>query len=350
MLKINSNILKTKIPNFGFFKREFRVLFFGSDEFSGHVLKRLYDEMRWNKVENERIVKKLGVVCLNTEKKLPVLDLVNKYDLPYYEYPKIPDDYDIGIVASFGKLIPKSIINSFANGAINVHPSLLPKLRGAAPILSVILQNEQYTGVSIMKITPDKFDQGPILAQTEPILIPCHVPHKDITNTLANYGSDLLLDTLSSYSFKLKHMREQHEIGDGIATYAKKLLLKPIKFDLENTPFQTISAHVRAHGHLKQCNVLAELAGYEVKLYEVELPSLEEMCLLAPLMHIGGHRDLEYSKTHNRLYINTATTKLGIKSLALKGKKQLTAKDFFNGYLQAQGYKSVQEKLHERQY
>lgn len=65
-------------------------------------------------------------------------------------------NYHIGIVVSFGHLIPEDIIKSFPLGIINVHASLLPKWRGAAPITYSIMNGETYTGVTIMKIAPKK--------------------------------------------------------------------------------------------------------------------------------------------------------------------------------------------------
>jgi len=63
-----------------------------------------------------------------------------------------PNTYDVGLVVSFGKLIPSSVINSFQYGMINVHPSLIPKLRGAAPISRAIEAGMKTTGVSILQV------------------------------------------------------------------------------------------------------------------------------------------------------------------------------------------------------
>jgi methionyl-tRNA formyltransferase len=68
----------------------------------------------------------------------------------------------IGIVASYGKIIPKEIINTFKHGILNIHPSLLPKYRGPTPIQSAILSGGQETGVTIIKID-EQIDHGPIL-------------------------------------------------------------------------------------------------------------------------------------------------------------------------------------------
>ena len=74
--------------------------------------------------------------------------------------------YDLFIVASYGKIIPKSILDIPKFGTLNVHPSLLPKFRGPSPIQSFILSGEEETGVTIM-LMDAKVDHGTILAQSK---------------------------------------------------------------------------------------------------------------------------------------------------------------------------------------
>lgn len=80
---------------------------------------------------------------------------------------KVPTDksYDLGVVVSFGYFIPPHIISSFKYGAVNVHPSLLPKYRGAAPIQHAIMYGDEETGVSIQELDDREFDAGRILVQ-----------------------------------------------------------------------------------------------------------------------------------------------------------------------------------------
>jgi methionyl-tRNA formyltransferase len=79
---------------------------------------------------------------------------------------KVPSDkeYDLAVVVSFGYFIPPHIISQFKYGAINVHPSLLPKYRGASPIQHAIMYGDEETGVSIQELDDKKFDAGKILA------------------------------------------------------------------------------------------------------------------------------------------------------------------------------------------
>lgn len=79
--------------------------------------------------------------------------------------------YDVFIVASYGKIIPETILNLPKHGALNVHPSLLPKYRGASPIESTLLSGDITTGVTIMKLD-NLMDHGPILVQTAFVIDP----------------------------------------------------------------------------------------------------------------------------------------------------------------------------------
>lgn len=121
--------------------------------------------------------------------------------------------YDLGVVVSFGYFIPPHIISAFRYGAINVHPSLLPKFRGAAPIQHTILQGESETGVTVQELDDKEFDAGRILAQTVVDLTPVeHPTYKDLSVFLANVGSDLLIDTLQNFDQrKVKYGTEGKE-------------------------------------------------------------------------------------------------------------------------------------------
>ncbi|KAI9336662.1 formyl transferase, partial [Pilaira anomala] len=86
---------------------------------------------------------------------------------------KVPTDkqYDLGVVVSFGYFIPPHIISAFKYGAVNVHPSLLPKYRGAAPIQHAIMYGDSETGVSVQELDDKEFDAGRILTQEKVVTI-----------------------------------------------------------------------------------------------------------------------------------------------------------------------------------
>ncbi len=108
-----------------------------------------------------------------------------------------PDGFDVGIVASYGKIIPQNILDIPKRETLNVHPSLLPLLRGASPLQSAIL-SENETGVSIIHLDAD-MDHGPIVAQ-EKLQTSEWPPYmEDLEKSTAEIGAKLLIGVLSSW-------------------------------------------------------------------------------------------------------------------------------------------------------
>ncbi|PNF23984.1 hypothetical protein B7P43_G09285 [Cryptotermes secundus] len=133
--------------------KPWRVLFFGTDDFSLPSLKMLFREL-----QDGGFVKQLAVVTSLKAKKNPVRDFAVAAELAAFNWPfhAVPGDFDVGLVSSFGHLISKSIIESFPLGILNVHASLLPRWRGAAPIFYAILNGDSETGVTIMQVKAHK--------------------------------------------------------------------------------------------------------------------------------------------------------------------------------------------------
>ncbi len=123
---------------------------------------------------------------------------------------------DIFLVAAYSKIIPKKILEIPKQGAIGIHPSLLPKYRGATPIRSAILAGEEKTGVSLYKMD-EKMDHGPIIAQKE-----VEIGNKDylsLKQELAEVGADLFIDSIPDYlEGKLAPQKQNHDE----ATFTKK--------------------------------------------------------------------------------------------------------------------------------
>ncbi len=126
---------------------------------------------------------------------------------------------DLFIVASYGKIIPDSILSIPKHGCINVHPSLLPKLRGATPLQTSIMLDMQDTGVSIIQMDAE-MDHGPIVAMHQEKISPWPQSYNGLEKYLAEKGADILADTLDAYiSGTLKPVEQIHED----ATFTKKI-------------------------------------------------------------------------------------------------------------------------------
>jgi methionyl-tRNA formyltransferase len=155
--------------------KPYRILFFGSPEFAIPSLRAL---MESPDKEDEVI----GVVTQPDRPKgrgrkpapPPVKELALKYGLPVYQPETVKDEAflkeveklapDLLVVAAFGQILPKRLLEIPPLGGINVHPSLLPKYRGAAPIQWTLIRGETVTGVTIMRLSP-RMDSGEILFQ-----------------------------------------------------------------------------------------------------------------------------------------------------------------------------------------
>ena len=133
---------------------------------------------------------------------------------------------DVVIVVAYGKIIPARFLDIENVKFINIHASLLPKWRGAAPIQRAIMNLDKETGISIMKITPE-LDTGPYMLQ-EKIPIEKEDDHESLSNKLSNLGSKLIiqsLDLIEKGDFKFT------EQDNSKATYAKKIEKKESKIN-----------------------------------------------------------------------------------------------------------------------
>ena len=179
----------------------------------------------------------------------PVKELALRHNLPVLQPEKARDEAFLGelralapdliAVAAFGQILPKSILDMPRFGCLNVHTSLLPKYRGAAPIQWAILNGEAETGVTIMKIAP-ALDSGDILAQaTTPIR-----PEDDsatLHDRLAQMGAELLVRTIPDYLSGKLVPRPQPAEG---VSYAPKITKQDGRIDWQQ-PARVIWNRVR---------------------------------------------------------------------------------------------------------
>lgn len=137
---------------------------------------------------------------------------------------------DLFIVASYGKIIPRAILDIPTHGALNVHPSLLPKLRGPSPIQSAIL-SENETGVSIMLLDAE-MDHGPILAQEKTTVQDWPPYADDLEKTLGHHGGKMLAAVLPDWiAGNIKPQEQDHTK----ATFCKKIEKEDGELNLEDT-------------------------------------------------------------------------------------------------------------------
>ena len=131
----------------------------------------------------------------------PVKVWAEKNNVPFIQPEKLNDfrlenNFDLSIVVAYGKIIPENILNAPKLGSINIHYSLLPKYRGAAPVEAAILNGDTETGVSIQKMFP-KLDAGHILAQEKVKILPDETA-PELRLRLIKIGGNLLVKLLQN--------------------------------------------------------------------------------------------------------------------------------------------------------
>ena len=217
------------------------IVFMGTPQFAVPILKKIVEKYKISSVftqppsksnRGQKYIKSPIHKCaeeLNLEIKTP--KKINE-EFEYLKGLKL----DLAIVVAYGQLIPKKILDLSKKGFLNIHASLLPKLRGAAPIQRSILNNEKLTGISFMKIN-EKLDSGPV----------CNKYSIDILN---QDNAETLSQKLSYLSTeKILENVEKVLEGEAIfkdqdhskATYAMKIQKKEGKIDWHNSASKIIS-------------------------------------------------------------------------------------------------------------
>ncbi len=220
----------------------FSYAFFGSGDFSVIVLEKMKslgfmpnlivtieDQPRGRKMiltpEEVRVwaeKESIPFLQLKTLKKEGSFNSINDY---------FPNGADVFVVTHYGKMIPDNILNFPKHKTLNIHPSLLPKLRGASPIKSAIL-NEIETGVTIIELDSE-MDHGPILSQKKIETLTWPPYEEDLKKDLANLGGDMISEILPKW---INGEIETHAQNHEKATFCRKIEKKDGEIDLLDSP------------------------------------------------------------------------------------------------------------------
>jgi methionyl-tRNA formyltransferase len=217
-----------------------KIVFFGTPEFSVKILEAL---------QKANLTPVLVITAPDKPRgrklKLspsPVKEWAQKHNIPAeHNYDNLKSTgADLFIVASFGKILPKEILEIPKYGTLNVHPSLLPKLRGASPIQTAILNGEKETGVTIMLMN-EKMDEGDILTNNK-LPITTSISFEKLEEKLAELGGELLVETIPKWlAGGIKPQPQDHSQ----ATYSK--LIKKSDGEIDwNEPAEIIERKIRA--------------------------------------------------------------------------------------------------------
>lgn len=266
----------------------------------------------------------------------PVKECALKHGIPVLQPVKIktPEaiaelrqyEADAFVVAAFGQIISKEILEMPRYGCINIHASLLPKYRGAAPIQRVILDGETETGVTIMQMD-EGIDTGDMLMKT---VVP--IDAKDTGETLhdklAAAGAKLIVEALREIEAGNIHPEKQ---DDSKSCYAK-MLSKSLGLIDWNQEAVVIERLIR--GLNSWPSAYTYLQGKTMKIWEAEV--LEEKA--------EGAVGTVAAVTKDAIVVNTGVNKLKITTCQLEGKKRMSVKDFLLGYTVEVGTQFTQTK------
>ena len=224
-------------------EKEIKFVFFGTDDFSVSIL----DELKKADLIPSLIVaapdrpKGRGLVMTSPETKI----WAESRGINVMQPEKLNDSFisnlkaetwNLFIVASYGKIIPQSVLDIPTNGVLNVHPSLLPKWRGASPVEAQILNDDTEVGVTIM-LVDDKMDHGPILSQAIVDVPYWPMRGSELQKLSAIEGGRLLAETITDW---VDGNIEEQEQDHDTATFSKKIKKEDALLDLKEDAYQNL--------------------------------------------------------------------------------------------------------------
>lgn len=237
---------------------------------------------------------------------------------------------DIICVVAYGKIIPKEILDLPKFGCINVHPSLLPKYRGAAPIQSAIINGDEKTGVTTMYLN-EKMDEGDIILQ-EKTIIGDNETSGELWNRLSKLGAELLLKTLKQIENGTALRKKQGKN----ATYTTMIDKKMARINWEEKSAKEIKNLVRGLNPI--LGAYSTLKGKKIKFWKVD--TLETNDFIKKYPEFKGYEyrfeEIEpgtilYVDKKEGIYVMTKQGILLVLEIQGENSKKMTTPEFLRG-------------------
>jgi len=300
-----------------------RIIFAGTPEFSVGVLEALSDA-------GHEIV---GVYCQPDRPKgrgrvltaCPVKDKALEHDLPIFQPESLKDETeqqiladlnaDVMVVVAYGQLLPKAVLETPKHGCLNIHASLLPRWRGAAPIQRAIIAGDKQTGIGIMQMN-EGLDTGDILLEKT-----CDILDSDTAQSLhdklANLGSQGIVEALNNIDQLSPSI--QNEAG---ITYAKKLNKDEAWIDWNKSAVE-INQQIRAFNPYPIAQTNASSDKFDSKVLRILSATVIET-------NINKSPGEVINCTKGECTVATGNGVLSLDAVQLAGKKALNIRDFTN--------------------
>lgn len=259
----------------------------------------------------------------------PVKECAVKHNIPVFQPVKVKTaegvetlrsfGADIFVVAAFGQILSKEILDMPKYGCINIHASLLPKYRGAAPIQWAVIDGEKQSGVTIQQMN-EGIDTGDILLKAVVDLEPKETG-ESLYEKLSKVGAELILQVLPMIEAGTVKPEKQ---DDSLSTHAGKLDKALGRIDWKKSAVE-IERLIR--GLNSWPSAYTSLKGKTLKIWEADV--VEQKAAGEP----GSIAEV----TKSEMIVNTGEGRLALKSIQLEGKKRMAVKDFLLGYKVEEG-------------
>jgi methionyl-tRNA formyltransferase len=194
-----------------------RIVFFGTPDYALPILTSIHKKFVTGQGKSPIVaVVTQSPKPVGREQKMtysPIDHWAHERKIPIFysskELLKAGVDANLGVLASYGEIIPSEVISLFSNGILNIHPSLLPKYRGASPIQATIINGERETGVSIIRLD-EKMDHGPIISQFKEEVLPTDTAGT-LRERLFSHSAEVICELIEPYlAGKIKPREQNH--------------------------------------------------------------------------------------------------------------------------------------------
>lgn len=252
----------------------------------------------------------------------PVKLLANEHNLPVYQPLRLDEsaqadmreqNLDLLVVVAYGLLLPQAVLDTPTYGCINVHASLLPRWRGAAPIQRCIEAGDRLSGACIMQMDAG-LDTGPVLARTE-FELALRETAGSLHDRLIETGAPLLLSTLDQISARTAVAVGQEEQG---STYARKISKAEAEINW-SMPADEIERKIRAFNPVPVC--FTRLGEQTIRVWQAETLATNTSSAPGAILQLHSHG----------IQVAASEGSLLIRKLQIPGKKPLEASELLRG-------------------
>ena len=300
-------------------KKDLNLLFMGTPKISADVFEAMI-------LDGYHFV---GLVCQPDHpvgrkgllEKVPTKLVAEKYQIPVFQPVKIRDDYsfmnnlnvDLVITLAYGQIVPQGFLDIPRLGCLNLHGSLLPKLRGASPVQTALINNEKVTGVTLMEMVK-AMDAGRMYAKKE-VVISDDDNATSLFNKIKDAAKELVLEALPKYiNGELNGVpQDENEV-----TFCSIIKPEQEKLDLSKSALE-VYGYIR--GLSDEPGAYLYLNGLKVKIFKAQIANQNVEAEIGTIVKADKHG----------LYMQLKDGQLAILELQKEGKKRMDYRSFING-------------------